>query len=165
MKTKDLEYYRLNADENYITTPISVLRYITELETINAKLVEENERLAKEQNQSDRMHDNLVDISKNKTIQIEQLQSELSALKDEKNNFVNLEHRYQAQISEQIDRVNKWMNDAERLQSELSAAKERVKELEGDECVHPFNSLDIDKKLLSHFCKKCGTFVYKPTNP
>lgn len=38
MKTKDLEYYRLNAEENYITTPISVLRYITELEATNANI-------------------------------------------------------------------------------------------------------------------------------
>jgi len=45
MKTKDLEYYRLNAEENYITTPISVLRYITELEATNAKFVEENDFL------------------------------------------------------------------------------------------------------------------------
>jgi hypothetical protein len=29
---KDLEYWRLNAEEDYITTPISVLRYIGELE-------------------------------------------------------------------------------------------------------------------------------------
>jgi hypothetical protein len=29
---KDLNYYKENCAENYITTPISVLRYITELE-------------------------------------------------------------------------------------------------------------------------------------
>lgn len=29
---KNLEYWRLNAEEDYMTTPISVLRYITELE-------------------------------------------------------------------------------------------------------------------------------------
>ena len=29
---KDLEYWKKNAEEDYITTPISVLRYITELE-------------------------------------------------------------------------------------------------------------------------------------
>lgn len=29
---KDLEFYRKNAEENYLTTPISVLRYISELE-------------------------------------------------------------------------------------------------------------------------------------
>jgi hypothetical protein len=29
---KDLEYWRVNAEEDYITTPISVLRYIGELE-------------------------------------------------------------------------------------------------------------------------------------
>ena len=29
---KDLEYYRKNAEEDYLTTPISVLRYITEME-------------------------------------------------------------------------------------------------------------------------------------
>ena len=32
---KDLKYYKDNATENYITTPISVLRYITELEKNN----------------------------------------------------------------------------------------------------------------------------------
>lgn len=29
---KDLEYYKNNAEEDYLTTPISVLRYISELE-------------------------------------------------------------------------------------------------------------------------------------
>jgi hypothetical protein len=32
---KDLNYYKENATENYMTTPISVLRYITELEKNN----------------------------------------------------------------------------------------------------------------------------------
>jgi hypothetical protein len=31
-KLKDLNYWKNNAEEDYITTPISVLRYITELE-------------------------------------------------------------------------------------------------------------------------------------
>ena len=31
-KKKVLEYFRKNAEENYLTTPISVLRYISELE-------------------------------------------------------------------------------------------------------------------------------------
>lgn len=30
---KDLEYQKLNAKEDYIATPISVLKYVTELET------------------------------------------------------------------------------------------------------------------------------------
>jgi hypothetical protein len=30
---KNLEYWKKNAEEDYITTPISVLKYITELET------------------------------------------------------------------------------------------------------------------------------------
>ena len=34
MENKDLEYYKKNAEENYITTPISVLRYISELEEV-----------------------------------------------------------------------------------------------------------------------------------
>ena len=29
---KDLKYYRENAEENYLTTPISVMRYIGEIE-------------------------------------------------------------------------------------------------------------------------------------
>jgi hypothetical protein len=32
---KDLNYWKENATENYMTTPISVLRYITELEKNN----------------------------------------------------------------------------------------------------------------------------------
>ena len=32
MNTKDLNYYKNNCEEDYISTPISVLRYITELE-------------------------------------------------------------------------------------------------------------------------------------
>ena len=32
---KDLEYWRLNAEEDYLTTPISVLRYIGELEKVS----------------------------------------------------------------------------------------------------------------------------------
>ena len=31
---KDLNYWKNNAEEDYITTPISVLRYITELEKV-----------------------------------------------------------------------------------------------------------------------------------
>jgi hypothetical protein len=31
-EAKDLAFYRANAEEDYMTTPISVLRYITELE-------------------------------------------------------------------------------------------------------------------------------------
>jgi CMP-2-keto-3-deoxyoctulosonic acid synthetase len=31
-ETKDLAYYKANAKEDYMTTPISVLRYIQELE-------------------------------------------------------------------------------------------------------------------------------------
>ena len=34
-KNKDLNYYRDNAEEDYIKTPISVLRYIDELEDAN----------------------------------------------------------------------------------------------------------------------------------
>jgi hypothetical protein len=33
-KEKDIDYWRKNAEEDYLTTPISVLRYITELEKI-----------------------------------------------------------------------------------------------------------------------------------
>jgi hypothetical protein len=32
MKEKDLDYFKKNAEEDYAKTPISVLRYITELE-------------------------------------------------------------------------------------------------------------------------------------
>ncbi len=31
-KEEEIEYWKNNAEENYMTTPISVLRYITELE-------------------------------------------------------------------------------------------------------------------------------------
>jgi hypothetical protein len=44
MKEKDLDYFKQNAEEDYIKTPISVLRYITELE-------KELEELTKQQEQ------------------------------------------------------------------------------------------------------------------
>tara|TARA_R110000868_G_scaffold174697_2_gene411544 strand:+ start:1641 stop:1847 length:207 start_codon:yes stop_codon:yes gene_type:complete len=48
---KDLAYWRTNAEENYMTTPISVLKYITELEnhieTIKAQLPSNDEMVAK----------------------------------------------------------------------------------------------------------------------
>jgi hypothetical protein len=33
-EVKDLNYWKNNAEEDYLTTPISVLRYISELETL-----------------------------------------------------------------------------------------------------------------------------------
>ena len=45
--TKDLAYWKNNAEENYMTTPISVLKYITKLEnqieTIKAQLPSDEE--------------------------------------------------------------------------------------------------------------------------
>jgi hypothetical protein len=45
---KDLDYYKSNAEEEYIKTPISVLRYISELESnTQAKVLEALEGFAK----------------------------------------------------------------------------------------------------------------------
>lgn len=38
---KDIDYWRLNAQEDFINTPISVLRYITELENLIDKEVDD----------------------------------------------------------------------------------------------------------------------------
>ena len=35
---EDLKYYEQNAEEDYLNTPISVLRYISELEKVTKKL-------------------------------------------------------------------------------------------------------------------------------
>ncbi len=43
---KNLKYYKNNCEENYLTTPISVLRYISELE--NA--IKENKTVDRESN-------------------------------------------------------------------------------------------------------------------
>lgn len=44
-ETKDLKYWKLNAEEDYIKTPISVLRYISELEKSKEMEKEENDPL------------------------------------------------------------------------------------------------------------------------
>lgn len=45
---KDLEFYKSNAEEDYMNTPISVLRYITELENnTQAKVLEALEEKSK----------------------------------------------------------------------------------------------------------------------
>ena len=36
LENKDLEYWKNNAEEDYLHTPISVLKYITELEKYSA---------------------------------------------------------------------------------------------------------------------------------
>ena len=48
-ETKDLKYWKLNAEEDYIKTPISVLRYISELEQIiENKEIQEQLRIAEQ---------------------------------------------------------------------------------------------------------------------
>ena len=44
MKDKDLDYFKQNAEEDYIKTPISVLRYITELEQRLEELTKQQEQ-------------------------------------------------------------------------------------------------------------------------
>jgi regulator of replication initiation timing len=45
MENRGIEKKQLNAEENYMTTPISVLSYIRALEEQNKHLLEEIERL------------------------------------------------------------------------------------------------------------------------
>ena len=42
---KDLAYYRANAEEDYVKVPISVLRYISELENAVERMYSEEEVL------------------------------------------------------------------------------------------------------------------------
>lgn len=42
---KDLNYWKNNAEEDYLQVPISGLRYITELEKSNTELLKQNESL------------------------------------------------------------------------------------------------------------------------
>lgn len=37
---KTIDYWKKNAEEDYINTPISVLRYVSELEELNHELLE-----------------------------------------------------------------------------------------------------------------------------
>ena len=56
---KDLEFYKSNAEEDYMNTPISVLRYITELENnTQAEVLEalENEFTNYENNNPNKGH-------------------------------------------------------------------------------------------------------------
>ena len=43
---KDLNYYKKNAEEDYIATPISVLKYISELEKVAPQLLTKREQFA-----------------------------------------------------------------------------------------------------------------------
>jgi len=45
---KDLDYWRKNAEEDYIKTPLSVLKYITELEQENIKRKRKHRKKKKE---------------------------------------------------------------------------------------------------------------------
>jgi hypothetical protein len=47
VEEKDLKYWRANAEEDYMTTPISVLRYISELELTQPKAIDVDALLEK----------------------------------------------------------------------------------------------------------------------
>ena len=47
-QVKDLKYWKNNADEEYLTTPISVLRYISELEKLTPIELPSDEEIEKE---------------------------------------------------------------------------------------------------------------------
>ena len=48
MEEKDITYWKNNCEENYITTPISVLRYISELEKLIATSSQTEKKYSKE---------------------------------------------------------------------------------------------------------------------
>ena len=60
---KNLEYYKVNAEEDYINVPISVLRYITELEVeFNKK---QNNYFKSSEKMAEWMHNNYEEIALN----------------------------------------------------------------------------------------------------
>jgi hypothetical protein len=79
--TKDLAYYKANAKEDYMTTPISVLRYIQELEQQKApemlEMLESVLNLQKE-NYGNGMKTHVAMITKSK--EIEQLIKEATEI-------------------------------------------------------------------------------------
>lgn len=48
LENKDLEYWKNNAEEDYLHTPISVLKYITELESSTTDLLASLQETLKE---------------------------------------------------------------------------------------------------------------------
>ena len=47
-QVKDLKYWKNNAEEDYLTTPISVLRYISELEKLTSIELPSDEEIEQE---------------------------------------------------------------------------------------------------------------------
>ena len=47
-QVKDLKYWKNNAEEDYLTTPISVLKYISELEKLTPIELPSDEEIGKE---------------------------------------------------------------------------------------------------------------------
>ena len=62
---KDLEYYRKNAEEDYLTTPISVIRYITEMEQALRihNVVRQSEQLCRCGRLSGRFYAQIIDMA------------------------------------------------------------------------------------------------------
>jgi hypothetical protein len=56
-QVKDLKYWKNNAEEDYLTTPISVLRYISELEKLTPIELPSDEEIEKLQDNNDNYDD------------------------------------------------------------------------------------------------------------
>lgn len=85
---KSIEYYKANAEEDYATVPISVLRYITELEEKNKEIQQQiqylNEVVENHNNSRDELQQQLEDtivLNKDLNEDITELEKKLDSYK------------------------------------------------------------------------------------
>lgn len=80
---KDLSYWKSNAEEDYMRVPISVLRYITELES---KITQQQETIAELKNQLDgikKQRQDDMSLANAAVIEIAELRKEVEWLRNE----------------------------------------------------------------------------------
>ena len=84
MENREIEEKQLNAEENYMTTPISVLSYICALEEQNKQLLEEIDEL---KSKVSNWMDKYIEVNEeNKKLQ--------SELKDKESNYQKIDSDY-----------------------------------------------------------------------
>lgn len=119
---KSIEYYKANAEEDYATVPISVLRYITELEEKNKEIqqqlddkIEEFKSLENNYNSVYDSYKKYKSIAENESVRADNLQEQLADIQSQlvlSEKKVELNFKFAKAFEKQLAENEKELNDA-----------------------------------------------------
>jgi len=116
---KDLSYWKSNAEEDYMRVPISVLRYITELES---KITQQQETIAELKLQLDgikKQRQDDMSLANAAVIEIAELRKEVEWLRNEHADSSKRDAELKKQKDELVEALKKSNNQIKYLHSKF----------------------------------------------